>query len=105
VKPLQPYLNSCQDSWEMLGTNLSSRKPDGSWHTATERLLLFDQKDFNQLGLGIDDLIDGYLQAVFAAVAIDNLQDKLTDPVTGYFDLQKYAAICADQSLLNEVLC
>lgn len=33
----------------MLGTNLSV-KEDGKWSTETNRLLLMDRKDFNQLG-------------------------------------------------------
>ncbi|ORY46545.1 hypothetical protein BCR33DRAFT_736708 [Rhizoclosmatium globosum] len=48
-------------SWEMLGTNLSV-KTDDVWTTEAQRLLLMDRKDFNQLGIGIDDLIDAYIQ-------------------------------------------
>ena len=50
------------DSWGMLGTNLSVRKPNGDWETDTSRLLLMDMKDFNKLGIAIDDLIDAYVQ-------------------------------------------
>ncbi len=46
------------DSWAMLGTNLSVKKDSGEWDTEANRLLLMDRKDFNRLGLGVDDLID-----------------------------------------------
>lgn len=36
-----------------------------------------DMKDFNKLGLGIDDLIDGYVQTVLASIAIDQMADQL----------------------------
>jgi hypothetical protein len=35
---------------------------DGSWGTETERLLLMDSKDFNRIGVGVDDLIEAYMQ-------------------------------------------
>ncbi|MFH1841636.1 MAG: hypothetical protein ABIF77_00375, partial [bacterium] len=39
-EPLAPKLTAnTPSSWEMLGTNLSFRRKDGSWGTATERLL------------------------------------------------------------------
>jgi hypothetical protein len=46
----------------MLGTNLSVKLSEAEWTTEAERLLLMDRKDFNQLGIGIDDLIDAYIQ-------------------------------------------
>jgi hypothetical protein len=52
-------LNLCQqseDSWSILGTNLS-KKTDAGWDTETNRLLLMDRKDFNKLGIGIDELV------------------------------------------------
>jgi len=52
------------DSWGMLGTNLSIKQPNGEWSTDTSRLLLMDMKDFNKLGIAIDDLIDAYVQTV-----------------------------------------
>jgi hypothetical protein len=65
------------DSWRMLGTNLSVKKEDGSWDTDTSRLLLMDHKDFNRLGLGLDDLIDAYVQTVLATTAIDRLASRI----------------------------
>ena len=45
----------------MLGTNLSVKLADGSWTTETTRLVCMDRRDFNKLGLGLDDLIDAVL--------------------------------------------
>ena len=56
--PLKATISSADDSWKMLGTNLSIRKADGGWTTDTARLLLMDSKDFNRLGIAIDDLIE-----------------------------------------------
>jgi hypothetical protein len=50
----------------MLGTNLSVKLDNNQWTTETSRLLLMDRKDFNQLGLGVDDLIDAYIQTVLS---------------------------------------
>ncbi|CAG8694798.1 11669_t:CDS:2, partial [Ambispora leptoticha] len=74
----KPLLGNLQDdpsrtSWEMLGTNLSVKGPDGRWSSEPERLLLMDRKDFNQLGLGVDDLIDAYVQTCLSVIAIDKM--------------------------------
>ncbi len=63
-------------SWDVLGTNLSAKTDDG-WSTDTDRLMLMDRRDFNQLGLGLDDLIEGYIQTVLSAIAIDRLAQTL----------------------------
>lgn len=31
---------------------------DGSWTSQTERLLIMDARDFNLVGIGLDDLIE-----------------------------------------------
>ena len=53
-KPLTSELRAGDDSWDMLGTNLSVKLPDGSFTTQPERLLLVDSRDFNRLGFGMD---------------------------------------------------
>ncbi|WP_373524295.1 hypothetical protein [Aquiflexum sp.] len=58
------------NSWEVYGTNLSVKGEDG-WTYADERLMLFDVKNFGQLGLGIDELIKGFVQSAMAVYAID----------------------------------
>ncbi|MFZ1865164.1 MAG: hypothetical protein WAU39_13135 [Polyangiales bacterium] len=72
-KPLPAVLEEGESSWEVLGTNLSERQPDGTWTASTDRLLLMDRRDFNVVGIGIDDLIEAYIQSVLAAIAIDKM--------------------------------
>src|SRR5690606_24303347 len=64
-------------SWDMLGTNLSVKESEDAWSTESERLMLMDNRDFNRLGVGLDDLIEAYLQTVMATLAIDQMADSL----------------------------
>ena len=75
-KPLTEKLNSGQDSWAMLGTNLSVKLQDG-WDSETKRLKMMDSKDFHQLGLSLDSLIEGYIQSVLSTIAIDKMAIEL----------------------------
>ncbi len=76
-EPLTRELSDSASSWGMLGTNLSYKREDGSWGTQTERLMLMDGRDFNRLGIGLDDLIEGYLQTVMSMIAIDEMAEQL----------------------------
>ena len=58
---------------------------DGSWRTQTERLLLMDSRDFNSVGIGLDDLIEAYMQTCLSMAAIDVLAGKLVSKNTGRF--------------------
>ncbi|ORX71978.1 hypothetical protein DL89DRAFT_274223 [Linderina pennispora] len=89
-------------SWGMLGTNLSVKHPDGSWTTESQRLLLMDRKDFNQLGIGIDDLIDAYIQTVLSVIAIDKMCQRLVDD-GGKFNYDLFRALNPDDALLKEI--
>lgn len=87
-KPLLKYLSDDTSitSWEMLGTNLSVKLDTDTdeapkFTTESQRLLLMDRKDFNTLGLGIDDLIDAYVQTVLSVIAIDRMCQKLMPEV------------------------
>ncbi|MCO5604419.1 hypothetical protein L7F22_058584 [Adiantum nelumboides] len=71
--PLTESLHEGAQSWDMLGTNLSVKNPDGSWRTETERLLLMDSRDFNRIGIGVDDLIEAYMQVERASMNTSNL--------------------------------
>lgn len=86
----------------MLGTNLSLKQPNGGWTTDTSRLILMDRKDFNQLGLGIDDLIDAYIQTVLAVTAIDRMSIRLMENNT--FDYQLFRSLNPDDALLHEIM-
>lgn len=68
--PLNEELPEGMNSWEVYGTNLSIKGEDG-WTYADERLMLFDIRNFGQLGLGIDELIKGFVQSAMAVYAID----------------------------------
>jgi hypothetical protein len=68
--PLNQPLPENMNSWEVYGTNLSIKGEDG-WTYADERLMLFDVRNFGQLGLGIDELIKGFVQSAMAVYAID----------------------------------
>ncbi|RUS17059.1 hypothetical protein BC937DRAFT_90472 [Endogone sp. FLAS-F59071] len=99
--PLAQKLDPSVDTWDMLGTNLSVKLPDGNWTTDTSRLILMDRKDFNQLGLGIDDLIDAYIQTVLAVIAIDRMATRLT--ADSQFDYQLFRSLNPDNVLLREI--
>lgn len=98
---LIPLSSSAANTWDMLGTNLSVKLPDGGWTTDTSRLILMDRKDFNQLGLGIDDLIDAYIQTVLAVIAIDRMSVRLME--NGTFDYQLFQSLNPDNALLQEI--
>lgn len=76
-KPLSNVLQAGDHSWDMLGTNLSHQSDTGEWTTDTNRLILMDRRDFNKLGLGLDDLIEAYIQSVLSTIAIDRMAKKL----------------------------
>ncbi|KAJ1902947.1 hypothetical protein LPJ81_003325 [Coemansia sp. IMI 209127] len=88
-------------SWGMLGTNLSVKNPDGSWSTESQRLVLMDRKDFNQLGIGVDDLIDGYIQTVLSVIAIDKMCQRLVS--NDKFDSDLFRTLNPDEALIGEI--
>ena len=65
-------------------------------------VLLMDRKDFNQLGIGIDDLIDAYVQTVLSVIAIDKLCQRLMP--NDCFDFELFRALNPDDALLAEIL-
>jgi hypothetical protein len=79
----------------MLGTNLSYRDKHGEWSTDTNRLILMDRRDFNHLGIGLDDLIEGYIQTVLSTIAIDKIAQNLTNH-RGQFNARLFASINDD---------
>jgi hypothetical protein len=90
------------DSWSMLGTNLSVKAADGSWETQTERLVLMDARDFNRLGLGLDELIEGYVQTVLAMGAIDRMCSTLVSQ-KGTFRRRLFQSLNPDEMLDQEL--
>ena len=97
--PLRAEVDS-NDSWSVLGTNLSV-KVDGAWSTEPERLLMMDRRDFSQLGLGLDDLIEAYVQTVLAVSAIDRMAQELMGPKG--LRRRLFASLVADPVLMQEI--
>ncbi|MFT4759875.1 MAG: hypothetical protein ACI9XO_003646 [Paraglaciecola sp.] len=101
----KPLLNNIEDStnsWEMLGTNLSFKNPDGSWGSDTSRLMMMDRRDFNKLGIGLDDMIEAFIQTVLSMVAIDKMAHTLTNK-KGKFRMRLFKSLNDDPSLLDEI--
>ena len=101
--PLKDSLESGQDSWDILGTNLSYKNTDGSWNSQTSRLLLMERKEFNNLGIGLDDLIEGFIQTVLSSIAIDKMAIQLLDE-NGELNRKLFQSLNDDDSLLNEIM-
>ncbi|MDF1798355.1 MAG: hypothetical protein P1V81_04195 [Planctomycetota bacterium] len=99
---LERELGPKTSSWSVLGTNLSRKVSEDTWTTEPNRLLMMDRKDFGKLGLGIDDLIDAYIQAVLAHRAIDNLAQQLVKRGGG-FRTELFRSLNNDASLLREI--
>jgi len=102
-KPLVDNITSGTDSWSMLGTNLSIKNDDGTWDSDTNRLVLMDRRDFNKLGVGLDDLIEAYIQTVLSLVAIDKMAQTLVNK-QGRFRMKLFKSLNDDQSLLDEIM-
>lgn len=105
---LRPLISDDIDSWEMLGTNLSVKVDKHSFTTEPERLLLMDRRDFNFLGMGIDDIIDAFVQTALAVVAIDRMciflmGDQRDCAGSSAFDYDKFRSVNDDSGLLCEI--
>lgn len=103
ASPLVDQLKDGADSWDMLGTNLSFKNADGSWNSDTNRLVLMDRRDFNKLGIGLDDLIEAYIQTVLSTIAIDQMAVTLMNK-QGHFRMRLFKSLNDDPALLKEIL-
>lgn len=101
--PLADELTDGADSWEMLGTNLSEKLGDNQWTSDVNRLILMDRRDFNRLGVGLDDLIEAYVQTVLSTIAIDQMAKQLYNQ-KGKFRKRLFRSLNDDPTLLNEIL-
>ncbi|MEC9283015.1 MAG: hypothetical protein VX642_09895 [Bdellovibrionota bacterium] len=95
--------NAPEDSWSVLGTNLSVKVDENQWDSDTSRLMLMDRKDFNSLGLGTDDLIEAYIQSILSVVAIDKMAQNLINK-KGSFRVKLFKSLDNDESLLKEIM-
>lgn len=103
AKPLVDHLEQGADSWPMLGTNLSIKNSDGGWDSDTNRLMLMDRRDFNKLGIGLDDLIEAYIQTVLSMIAIDKMATRLTNS-QGRFRMRLFKSLNDDPALIEEIM-
>lgn len=101
-KPLTEKIVPGMDSWPMLGTNLSMKVNEGKFISEAERLLLMDRRDFNVMGIGLDELIDAYVQTCLATVAIDRMAQFLMPG--GRFERSLLRSVNDDEGLLNELM-
>ncbi|PPK85433.1 hypothetical protein CLV84_2330 [Neolewinella xylanilytica] len=101
-EPLSDELKGGKESWAMLGTNLSEKLGNNQWTSDTNRLLLMDRRDFNKLGIGLDDLIEAYIQTVLSTIAIDRMAQKLFNS-KGKFSLRLFSSLNDDPTLLSEI--
>ena len=101
-KPLVDNITTSIDSWSMLGTNLSIKNEDGTWGSDTSRLVLMDRRDFNKLGIGLDDLIECFVQTVLSMVAIDKMAQTLVNK-QGKFRMRLFKSLNNGASLISEI--
>ncbi len=103
AKPLADHIEDGTNSWEMLGTNLSIKEGDNSWGSDTNRLMLMDRRDFNKLGVGLDDLVDAYIQTVLSMIAIDKMSSTLFN-TKNKFRTRLFRSLDDDKALLDEIM-
>ena len=101
--PLTDHIEEGANSWEMLGTNLSIKEDGNSWGSDTNRLMLVDRRDFNKLGLGLDDLVDAYIQTVLSMVAIDKMAEMLFN-TKNRFRARLFRSLDDDNALIDEII-
>ena len=63
---------------------------------------MMDVKGFNLLGVGLDDLMDGFIQSVMATKAIDDMAMRLISSKST-FRKNLFKELNNDASLLNEI--
>nr|WP_299035228.1 hypothetical protein [uncultured Tenacibaculum sp.] len=100
--PLENDLETSKDSWQMLGTNLSVKLGENEWTSDTNRLLIMDRRAYNKLGLGIDDLIETFIQTVLSTIAIDKMCISLINS-NKKFKKKLFTSLNNDSTLLNEL--
>jgi hypothetical protein len=102
--PLANDISDGLDSWDMLGTNLSHKNDaTGEWSTDTNRLILMDRRDFNHLGMGLDDLIEAYIQTILSTIAIDKMACRLVN-ARGQFNSALFSSFNDDPLLIREIM-
>jgi hypothetical protein len=101
--PLTESLENASDSWDILGTNLSINNYDGTFSSDSSRLMMMDRRDFNKLGVSLDDLIEGYIQTILSLIAIDKMAQNLINQ-KGKMKTRLFRSLNNDPSLIKEIL-
>ena len=102
-RPLTDQLEKDVPSWDVLGTNLSIKKGEDLWEADTKRLIIMERRAFNKMGLGLDDLIEAYIQTVLSMIAIDKMAERLFNSKQ-QFRKRTFQALNDDKTLLDEIL-
>ena len=95
--------NNNNSSRKMYLTNLSEKIEENKWNTATERLIILDEENFEKLGITLEDLVDGYIQATLATIAIDKMAIKLWCDKKFKFNIDLFNSLNSDNGLVNEM--
>lgn len=103
LEPLKDELDAGASSWDILGTNLSYKKENGDWGSDTTRLLLMERKSFNQLGVSLDNLIEGFIQTVLSSIAIDKMAVNLIGS-KGKLKRRLMQSLNDDNQLMSEIM-
>jgi len=102
LAPLDGKGNRTGNAWEKFGTNLSYKDANGAWKTAEDRLIPLCSEGFEALGLGLEQLVEAYVQTVLAVIAIDKMAHSLLDEA-GELDVARFLADNGDPRLVAEI--
>lgn len=103
AEPLVDQIREGAGSRGMLGTNLSVRIDEHTWGSDTTRLVLMDRRDFNKLGIGLDDMIEAFIQTVLSMTAIDRMASTLINS-KGRFRKKLFRSLNDDPSFMDEIM-
>ncbi|MEM7659211.1 MAG: hypothetical protein AAF399_24030 [Bacteroidota bacterium] len=68
----------------------------------SSRLMMMDRRDFNKLGVSIDELVEGYIQTILSVIAIDKMAIQLINQ-KGKLRNRLFQSLNEDQALINEI--
>ncbi|MGE5701933.1 MAG: hypothetical protein ACM32O_05345 [Clostridia bacterium] len=101
-KPLDSIAHA-SNSWDVFGTNLSYKSSEGEWKSDESRLIPVTCEEFESLGMGLDELVEAYIQTVMSVVAIDKWADTLMNQGSG-FEPDLFMKMNGDRKLFQEML-
>lgn len=95
-------IKSCTSYWDVFGTNLSYKGADGEWQSDESRLISLCRSGFESLELGLEELVEAYIQTVMSVIAIDQMAERLMNKNQG-FDYDHFSSLNGDRQLLQEM--